>query len=74
MGSAAAPRALSGGKCKLENGNQKSEIRNQKSEIRLNLPVQLFENCKLKTKNLKLRTENELSCPQAGDRVPIVLN
>jgi hypothetical protein len=67
MGSAAAPRALSGGKCKLENGNQKSEIR-------LNLPVQLFENCKLKTKNLKLRTENELSCPQAGDRVPIVLN
>jgi len=43
MGSAAAPRALSEGKPKLE-------IRNQKSEIRLNLPVQLFEKCKLGTK------------------------
>jgi hypothetical protein len=34
MGSAAAPRALSEGKPKLEIRNQKSEIRNQKSEIR----------------------------------------
>jgi hypothetical protein len=56
MGSAAAPRALSEGEPKLEIRNQKSEIRNQKSEIRLNLPVQLFENCKLRTKKPKAKT------------------
>jgi hypothetical protein len=60
MGSAAAPRALSGGKPKLENGIQKSEIQ-------LNLPVQLFENCKLKAKYQKLKTENEILRSQAGD-------
>src|SRR6266478_3830505 len=38
------------GNQKSEIRNQKSEIRNQKSEIRLNLPVQLFEKCKLGTK------------------------